>query len=56
MSLYAYIFWIVLLALFISLIVITAMAIRIFENQNKLSKKIDELIRQLKEKKIRDEL
>ena len=50
MSLYAYIFWIVLLALFISLIVAIAISIRIFENQNKLSKKIDEIINQLKEK------
>ena len=50
MSLYAYIFWIVILALFISLIVTIAMAIRVFENQNKLSKKIDELTKQLKEK------
>ena len=50
MSLYAYIFWIVLLAWCFSLIVIIAMATRIFENQNKLSEKIDKLIKQLKEK------
>ena len=50
MSLYAYIFWIVLLALFISLIVTIAISIRIFENQNKLSEKINELTKQLKEK------
>ena len=50
MSLYAYIFCIVLLALLISLIITIATAIRIFENQNKLSEKIDELIKQLKEK------
>jgi hypothetical protein len=36
--------------LFISLIVTIATAIRIFEKQNNLSKKIDELIKQLKEK------
>ena len=50
MSLYAYIFWIVLLALFISLIVKIVTIIRILENQNKLSEKIDELVKQLKEK------
>ena len=50
MSLYSYIFCIVILALLISLTVTIATAIRIFENQNKLSEKIDELIKQLKEK------
>jgi hypothetical protein len=40
----------VLLALFISSIITIATAIKIMENQNKLSKKIDELIEQLKEK------
>lgn len=46
MSLYAFIFVFVLLIIVIQVVAIST----ILENQNKLSEKIDELIKQLKEK------